>query len=108
MTIGGGASNRVVRSSVSGSSAMPPIMAVPSNLTAMAVIEESPSPKRERWTAQWKELFDEVVTTGLCTGCAGCVISCPHDVLDYDDLLGVYKPVQIENDYGGPRDCSHG
>jgi coenzyme F420 hydrogenase subunit beta len=49
-----------------------------------------------------------VVTTGLCTGCAGCVIACPHDVLDYDDLLGVYKPVQIENDYGGPRDCSHG
>jgi coenzyme F420 hydrogenase subunit beta len=67
-----------------------------------------PVAKKERWSFSWKHLYDEVVTTGLCTGCAGCVIACPHDVLDYDDLLGVYKPVQIENDYGGPRDCSHG
>ena len=67
-----------------------------------------PAEKKERWSFSWKHLYDEVVTTGLCTGCAGCVIACPHDVLDYDDLLGVYKPVQIENDYGGPGDCSHG
>ena len=67
-----------------------------------------PVEKKERWSFSWKHLYDEVVTTGLCTGCAGCVIACPHDVLDYDDLLGVYKPVQIENDYGGPGDCSHG
>jgi coenzyme F420 hydrogenase subunit beta len=67
-----------------------------------------PVEKKERWSFSWKHLYDEVVTTGLCTGCAGCVIACPHDVLDYDDLLGVYKPVQTENDYGGPRDCSHG
>jgi coenzyme F420 hydrogenase subunit beta len=67
-----------------------------------------PVEKKERWSFSWKHLYDEVVTTGLCTGCAGCVIACPHDVLDYDDLLGVYKPIQIENDYGGPRDCSHG
>ena len=39
---------------------------------------------------QWKELFEEVVTGGLCTGCAACVISCPHDVLDYDDTKGNY------------------
>ena len=67
-----------------------------------------PVEKKERWSFSWKHLYDEVVTTGLCTGCAGCVIACPHDVLDYDDLLGVYKPVQTENDYGGPGDCSHG
>jgi coenzyme F420 hydrogenase subunit beta len=30
---------------------------------------------------QWKHLFFEVVTGGLCTGCAGCVVACPHDVL---------------------------
>jgi coenzyme F420 hydrogenase subunit beta len=67
-----------------------------------------PVEKKERWSFSWKHLYDEVVTTGLCTGCAGCVIACPHDVLDYDDLLGVYKPVQTEADYGGARDCSHG
>jgi coenzyme F420 hydrogenase subunit beta len=67
-----------------------------------------PVAKKERWSFSWKHLYDEVVTTGLCTGCAGCVIACPHDVLDYDDLLGVYKPVQNEVDYGGPADCSHG
>jgi coenzyme F420 hydrogenase subunit beta len=69
---------------------------------------EAPAEKRERWTASWKHLYDEVVTTGLCTGCAGCVVVCPHDVLGYDDTNGVYKPLQIEADYGGPRDCSHG
>ena len=67
-----------------------------------------PVEKKERWSFSWKHLYDEVVTTGLCTGCAGCVIACPHDVLDYDDLLGVYKPIQNELDYGGARDCSHG
>src|SRR5947208_435774 len=63
---------------------------------------------KERWSFSWKHLYDEVVTSGLCTGCAGCVIACPHDVLSYDDTNGVYKPIQIEEDYGGPRDCSHG
>jgi coenzyme F420 hydrogenase subunit beta len=73
----------------------------------MTATEAAPE-KKERWSFSWKHLYDEVVTSGLCTGCAGCVIACPHDVLDYDDLNGVYKPVQTENDYGGPGDCSHG
>ena len=34
---------------------------------------------------QWAELFSEVVTSGLCTGCASCVVACPYDVLGYDD-----------------------
>jgi coenzyme F420 hydrogenase subunit beta len=63
--------------------------------------------KKERWSFSWKHLYDEVVTSGLCTGCAGCAIACPHDVLSYDDQGGAYKPIQIE-DYGGPADCSHG
>ena len=63
--------------------------------------------KKERWSFSWKHLYDEVVTSGLCTGCAGCVIVCPHDVLSYDDTNGQYKPIQIE-EYGGPGDCSHG
>jgi coenzyme F420 hydrogenase subunit beta len=56
---------------------------------------------------QWSHLYDEVVTSGLCTGCAGCVIACPHDVLGYNDEAGTYKPFQME-DFGGPGDCSHG
>ena len=44
---------------------------------------ETDAPKKERWTFSWKHLHDEVVTTGLCTGCAGCVVVCPHDVLGY-------------------------
>lgn len=55
----------------------------------------------------WKHLFTEVVTSGLCTGCAGCVIACPHDVLGYDDSGGHYRPLHLE-DEGGPGGCGHG
>src|SRR3954469_7361112 len=41
---------------------------------AMTATEAPPS-KAERWTAQWKELYYEVITTNLCTGCAGCVVT---------------------------------
>ena len=63
--------------------------------------------RSERWTYQWKELFDEVITSGLCTGCAGCVISCPHDVIGYDHEAGGYKPFHIEDELG-PTNCGHG
>ena len=63
--------------------------------------------KRERWTAQWLELYDEVITTGLCTGCAACVVSCPHDVIGYDHLQGGYRPFHVEAELG-PGDCGHG
>lgn len=61
----------------------------------------------EREINHWKHLFSEVVTSGLCTGCAGCVIACPYDVLGYDDDEGVYKPFHLEED-GGPGGCGHG
>jgi len=60
-----------------------------------------------RWRAHWAELFDEVVTTGLCTGCAGCVVACPYDVLGYEDSGGVYRPFHLEEE-GGPGGCAHG
>jgi coenzyme F420 hydrogenase subunit beta len=66
-----------------------------------------PAPAKERWRAQWAELFTEVVTSGLCTGCAACVVSCPHDVLGYDDSNGRYKPFHLEDELG-PGDCGHG
>jgi coenzyme F420 hydrogenase subunit beta len=56
---------------------------------------------------QWKELFAEVVTSGLCTGCAACVVACPHDVLEYEDNNGIYKPWHLDID-GGRDDCTHG
>ena len=63
--------------------------------------------KPERWTYQWKELYSEVITTGLCTGCAGCVISCPHDVIGYDHEMGHYKPFHLEEELGLDN-CIHG
>ncbi|MEA2974039.1 MAG: coenzyme hydrogenase subunit beta [Actinomycetota bacterium] len=60
-----------------------------------------------REVLHWKHLYSEVVTSGLCTGCAGCVVACPHDVLGYDDGEGVYKPFHLEEE-GGPGGCGHG
>ena len=40
----------------------------------------------------WRELKREVVDTGLCTGCAACVMACPRDVLGYTDD---FFPVQV-------------
>ena len=67
---------------------------------------EAPA-KAERWTAQWKELYEEVITTGLCTGCAGCVVTCPHDVIGYEHSEGKYKPFHLEEELG-LSDCIHG
>jgi coenzyme F420 hydrogenase subunit beta len=67
----------------------------------------SPAAKAPRWTFQWKELYDEVITAGLCTGCAGCVISCPHDVIGYDHESGGYTPFHLETELG-PSNCTHG
>lgn len=73
----------------------------------MTATEPVPAPKKARWVYQWKELYDEVITSGLCTGCAGCVISCPHDVIGYDHEQGGYKPFHLEEELG-PTNCIHG
>ena len=73
----------------------------------MTVTEAPPPPRAERWTAQWKELYAEVITTGLCTGCAGCVVTCPHDVIGYEHAEGKYVPFHLEDELG-LADCIHG
>jgi coenzyme F420 hydrogenase subunit beta len=56
----------------------------------------------------WRELYHEVVDTGLCTGCAACVMACPRDVLGYTDD---YFPVQVGDGHAfdqctiGDRGC---
>ncbi|MHB1582298.1 MAG: Coenzyme F420 hydrogenase/dehydrogenase, beta subunit C-terminal domain [Acidimicrobiales bacterium] len=55
----------------------------------------------------WAHLYDEVVTSGLCTGCSACVVACPYDVLGYDDADGRYKPFHVPEE-GGAADCTHG
>ncbi|MEQ8717115.1 MAG: Coenzyme F420 hydrogenase/dehydrogenase, beta subunit C-terminal domain, partial [Acidimicrobiales bacterium] len=73
-----------------------------------APAERTPPPKPEgRWVYQWKELYDEVITSGLCTGCAGCVIACPHDVIGYKHEPGAYKPYHLEDELG-LENCVHG
>jgi coenzyme F420 hydrogenase subunit beta len=72
------------------------------------VTDNSATPAvKERWRFQWKELYDEVITSGLCTGCAGCVIACPHDVIGYKHEPGAYKPFHLETELG-EGDCGHG
>ena len=36
-----------------------------------------------------------MIDTGLCTGCSGCVVTCPHDVIGYEHAEGKYLPFHL-------------
>ena len=58
---------------------------------------------------QWRDLYNEVVVSGLCTGCSACVVVCPFHVLGYDHAggpHGAYRPFHL--DEGPPEHCAHG
>ncbi len=62
---------------------------------------------KQRWQFHWNQLKNEVVDTNLCTGCTGCIVACPHDVLGYDDA---WHPI-LENEArvdGATDRCMHG
>ncbi len=61
----------------------------------------------ERWKFHWRHLANEVVDTNICTGCAGCVVACPHDVLGYDEHWHPILADEARVD-GAPDRCVHG
>jgi len=68
-------------------------------------VSDTAAPPRQQWTAQWADLVGEVIQAGLCTGCAGCVISCPRGVLELD--TDSWQPV-LGGDAGEAGECVHG
>src|ERR1044072_3807029 len=72
----------------------------------MTAVMDAPA-KPERWTAQWKELYEEAIDAGLCTGCGGCVVACPDEVIGYKHEEHEYRPFHLEEELG-LTDCIHG
>jgi len=44
----------------------------------------------ERWAHSWGDLHQQVIDQDLCTGCSGCILACPRDVLTLDS--GGWRP----------------
>jgi coenzyme F420 hydrogenase subunit beta len=67
----------------------------------------APAGPKKYWNAgperkHWKHLYQEIVETDICVGCAACVVACPHDVLEMENFRPVNSSVL------GPTNCDHG
>jgi coenzyme F420 hydrogenase subunit beta len=69
--------------------------------------DNAPPKKRARWTANWSDLLGEVVLTDICTGCSGCIVACPKDVLSLDES---WHPTLDPSAWheGNAAKCTHG
>ncbi len=61
---------------------------------------------KERWRFDWNDLYHEIVESNICTGCSGCIVACPHDVLGYNSE---WHPWLMEDRVNDELDrCLHG
>jgi len=70
-------------------------------------VTDNDTQKKPRWLFHWNHLRNEVVATNICTGCAGCIVACPHDVLSYDEHWHPVLAPQARVD-GALDRCMHG
>ena len=66
---------------------------------------KSGEPGSGRWKHSWRELVDDVLDPNLCTGCSGCILACPRDVLRLDHTA--WRPELLTDAWGenGSTDC---
>jgi coenzyme F420 hydrogenase subunit beta len=70
--------------------------------------EQSPRigpPLGPRWDMTWSHLVARTLQTGACTGCAGCVIACPREVLSLDEGSWVPRLAEAARLGGDPARC---
>ncbi len=53
-------------------------------MTAQAIPDTGERAPGVRGFASWSDLYDEVLSPGLCTGCGACVVACPFHLLEYE------------------------
>lgn len=62
----------------------------------MPAVEVVANPGADRLPScgNWSDLYQEVASTDLCTGCGACVVACPFHLLTY---VG-FRPSQVDGD----------
>lgn len=66
----------------------------------MPTAPQEPEPQERK---HWKHLYEEVVATDICVGCAACVVACPHHVIEMDAFRPTMQDLTL-----GQDNCVHG